>query len=185
MTKKEIRKQMLQIRENIPEPEKKIKNKKITQLFIRFLQEKKVSSVLLYASFGSEVETWQIFKYCVEHSIKTAYPKVNREKKELELYWVNSFDELKPGYKSILEPTFCKRASIQDIGIIAVPGVAFDEQCFRVGYGGGFYDKLLLQKKGLSIGLAFEEQIVECLPKESHDQKVDLIITDRRVINCV
>ncbi len=59
------------------------------------------------------------------------------------------------------------------------------KKCFRIGYGGGFYDRLLANKKGLSVGLAYEEQILDEIPIENHDIKVDFIITDERVINCV
>lgn len=183
--KKEIRKKMLKVRKNIELSLKKLKDEKIALSFIEFLKTKKINSVLLYASFGSEVDTWKIFKYCQENSIKTAFPKVNKEKKILEFYWVSSIKQLYPGYRSILEPFNCLKALPENIEVITVPGVAFDKDCYRIGYGGGFYDKVLRDKRAISIGLAYEEQIVERLPRSSQDKKVDLIITDERIISCV
>ncbi len=183
--KKDMRNKMIEIRKKIEMPVKKQKDEKIAQSFTEFLKIKNIKSIILYASFGSEVDTWKIFKYCQENSIKTAFPKVNKEKGSLEFYWVRSIEQLSTGFRSILEPYNCEKALIHDIEAIAVPGVAFDKDCYRIGYGGGFYDRVLTDERPLSIGLAYEEQIVERIPREAQDKKVDLIITDERIISCV
>ncbi|TET52762.1 MAG: 5-formyltetrahydrofolate cyclo-ligase, partial [Actinobacteria bacterium] len=75
-----------------------------------------------------------------------------------------------------------------DLNVIIVPGVAFDKEHHRLGYGGGYYDRLIAETRDpipetpIFIGLAFEEQIVDKLPHNKHDQKVDFIITEKRVI---
>ncbi|MCS7215322.1 MAG: 5-formyltetrahydrofolate cyclo-ligase [Thermodesulfovibrio sp.] len=183
MNKKDIRKKMLDIRNKINENLRKQKNEKISETFIDFVLKNKFKSVLLYASFGSEVDTWQIFHLCLENSIKTAFPKVSGF--QLQLYWIEKRDQFSQGYKNILEPKNGKKASVEDIEIIVVPGVAFDKRCYRIGYGGGFYDRLLSLRKGKAIGLAYEEQILEQIPTESHDIRMDMIITDERIISCV
>jgi 5-formyltetrahydrofolate cyclo-ligase len=73
---------------------------------------------------------------------------------------------------------------IDEVDLIVIPGVAFDYACNRLGYGGGYYDMLLAQrkKKAPIIALAYEEQIVDKIPSESHDIKVDMIITDKKII---
>lgn len=181
--KKEIRKKMLEMRNKIEQEIKIRKDEKIALKFIEFMKQRHIKTVLLYASFGSEVDTWRIFEQCKKLSIKTAFPKV--KEKTLEVYWVKDSSQLAKGYKSILEPFNAKKAELDEIEVIAVPGLAFDKKCFRIGYGGGFYDRLLANKKGLSVGLAYEEQILDEIPVENHDIKVDFIITDERVINCV
>ncbi len=183
--KKEIRKRMINLRNEIEPFLKNQKDQKIMLNFTEFLNLKKIKSVLLYASYGSEVDTWKIFYFCQENSIKTAFPKVVERGKALELYWVNNLEQLSPGYKSILEPERGTKASIEEIEVIVVPGIAFDIYCYRIGYGGGFYDRLLLYKKGLAIGLAYEEQIIDRIPTEPFDKRIDLIITDERMISCV
>ncbi len=183
MLKKQIRKKMLEIRNNIGFEIKKQKDERITNSFIELLKKRKAKSVLLYASFGSEVDTWRIFDYCIANSIKTAFPKV--KDRDLELCWVDRPECLDRGYKSILEPKEGKIANLQEIDLIAVPGIDFDKKCFRIGYGGGFYDRLLSFSHGLAVGLAYEEQIIDEIPIEPFDKKVDLIITDERMISCV
>lgn len=183
--KKEIRKKMLKLRNEMEQIVRDKKDEKITFKFTEFLMSKEIKSVLLYASYRSEVNTEKIFYFCQQHAIKTAFPKVLERVKTLELYWVNNLEQLSSGYKSILEPDRGAKASIEEIEVIVVPGIAFDINCYRIGYGGGFYDRLLQYKKGLSIGLAYEEQIVEQIPIEPFDRKVDLIITDERMITCV
>ncbi|MCX7988495.1 MAG: 5-formyltetrahydrofolate cyclo-ligase [Thermodesulfovibrio sp.] len=181
--KKYIRKRMLEIRNKIPKPLKIQKDEKITTTFENLLSKKGIKSVLLYASYGSEVDTWKIFHFCNKSSIKTAFPRVTDN--HLELFWIDNIKQLSHGYKSILEPQGGVKASIEEIEVIVVPGIAFDRRCFRIGYGKGFYDRLLFNRRGLAVGLAYEEQIVDEIPVESFDQKVDLIITDERMISCV
>ncbi len=183
MLKKQIRKKMLEIRNNIVSELKKHKDKKIASSFIELLMRRKTKSVLLYASFGSEVDTWTIFDYCIDSSIKTAFPKVKG--RDLELYWIERPEQLDKGYKSILEPVEGIPANLQEIDLIVVPGIAFDTKCFRIGYGEGFYDRLLSVTRALAVGLAYEEQIIDEIPIEPFDKKVDLIITDERMISCV
>ncbi|MDI1472324.1 MAG: 5-formyltetrahydrofolate cyclo-ligase [Thermodesulfovibrio sp.] len=183
--KRVLRKRMIEIRNNIEITKKKQKDEKIASKFLDFLENNSFKSVLLYASFGSEVDTWKIFELCKKLSIKTAFPKVNEKDKSLDLYWIESLKELSEGYKSILEPCTEKKASLNDIEVIVVPGLAFDRNCYRIGYGGGYYDKLLSKKTGLAVGLAYEEQIINEIPIDKHDKKLDFIITDERVINCV
>ncbi|MCX8034058.1 MAG: 5-formyltetrahydrofolate cyclo-ligase [Thermodesulfovibrio sp.] len=183
MNKKEIRKKILDMRNNIEKEIKKQKDEKITMSFTDLLLKNSIKSVLLYASFGSEVDTWKIFQFCLENSIKTAFPKVSSN--HLELFWINSKEQLSHGYKSILEPYEGIKASIDEIEVMVVPGIAFDSRCFRIGYGGGFYDRVLSNRKGLAIGLAYEEQMINQIPIDPFDEKVDLIITDERMISCV
>ncbi len=184
-SKSEIRKKILKLRNEINPQIRKIKDEQITFRFMEYVELKKIKSILLYASYGSEVDCWRIFNQCKEKSIKTAFPKVYEKEKILGIYWVENLNQISPGYKSIPEPHIGLKASIEEIDLIAVPGVAFDLNCNRIGYGGGFYDRLLLFKKGLAIGLAYEEQIVEKIPVEPFDRRVDLVITDERIISCV
>lgn len=182
-TKKDLRRQIIAVRNRMPNELREYKDKIIFKNFTELLIKEEVKTVLLYASLGSEVNTWNIFQFCIENSIKTAFPKVSGG--NLELYWIENKEQLSPGFKSILEPKYGSKASLEQIEIIAVPGVAFDKECYRIGYGGGFYDRLLSKRKGLAVGLAYEEQLIEEIPKETFDEKIDLIITDKRVISCV
>lgn len=97
---------------------------------------------------------------------------------------ITSIDDLVPGYRGIREPARKEPASEVDAAI--VPGVAFDERGGRLGYGGGFFDRFLesLDPGVPVVGVCFDAQIVEEVPREPHDRAVDLVVTERRVIRC-
>lgn len=181
--KRILRSSMLSVRDSLDRNQRAEKSRIITERVIRLLIETSAKSVLLYASFRSEVETWGIFEFCQNNSIKTAFPKVSG--KELELKWVSETSQLREGFCSILEPCSTSKASLLEIDLILVPAVAFDIRGYRLGYGGGFYDRLLKDRISTAVGLAFDEQIVDEIPTEPFDQRVDIIITDRRSISCV
>ncbi len=102
------------------------------------------------------------------------------------LYEVKHMDELTPGYMGIPEPPQMdeRLVGIDDADLVIIPGAGFDFAGNRLGYGAGYYDSLLSQRtrKIPVIALAYEEQIVDSIPAETHDVKVDMIVTDKRVI---
>ena len=104
--------------------------------------------------------------------------------KDLELLEIESFDrDVAPGAWGIMEPEGGKPVQLKDIGLIAMPGAVFDEKGNRIGYGAGFYDKLLPLYKGRTVALAFELQIVPAVPTAAHDIPVQKIITEKRIID--
>ncbi len=191
-----IRRYVLLRRDFISEEIKKDKDGKIRETLFGFSEFKTSHKILLYASFRSEVDTIDLIKYCIANGKVTVLPKVDKQRKEIMLYEIRDINELVPGYLGIPEPNVSedRRMNIEDIDLIVVPGVAFDEHCNRLGYGKGFYDKLLMRVKGYIkaqgsrvkgvIAIAYEEQIVELIPSELHDIRMDKIITDKRIIEC-
>ena len=92
-----------------------------------------------------------------------------------------------PGYFGVPEPPVSPDM-VRDEGLpdlIVVPGVAFDRTCNRLGYGKGFYDKLLHRKGCPAVAVAYEEQIAVSVPGESHDVRMNKIITDKGIITCL
>ncbi len=186
--KRGIREILLKKRDGIGHIEKKMKEAAIRKRLYALTDFKKAKSILLYASFRSEVDTMQ----CIRHALKikkmAALPRVDSRKKELKLYEIKDISELKPGYMGIQEPKTVKsrEVGLNDIDIVIIPGAGFDTEGNRLGYGHGFYDKLLSKsrKPVTTVALAFEEQIIPKVPKDSHDVKIDKIITENRVINC-
>ena len=103
---------------------------------------------------------------------------------------IKKIDELVPGYMGIPEPSVVSEdrlTGINDVDVVVIPGAGFDMSGNRIGYGAGYYDKLLagLTKEIIIIAPAYEEQIADSIPSEPHDVKVNLIVTDRRVIRCI
>jgi 5-formyltetrahydrofolate cyclo-ligase len=184
--KESIRKEVLKKRDAISRATKTAKDVSIKQRLFALDDFVNAEVVFFYASFRSEVETHTMIKESLEMGKRVMLPKVYREGHRVKLYEIKDITELSPGHMGILEPSFSDAysLSIDEVTIIIIPGVAFDYSGNRLGYGGGYYDMLLAQrkKKAPIIALAYDEQLVDEIPSEPHDIKVDMIITDKRVI---
>ncbi len=186
--KKSIREVIINKRNRIKPAERKKKNALIEQRFLKLVDFKRAESILFYASFRSEVNTISLIKRALGKGKKIALPLVDAGKEQLRLYIINDVSELKPGYMGILEPMHkrSREITLKDINTVIIPGAGFDMNGNRLGYGKGYYDKLLSKSKMHVniIALAFEEQIIPKVPKEVHDVSIDKIVTEERVINC-
>lgn len=184
--KKTIRQEILLKRNAIPENIKKGKDIAIRQLLIRLPEFTDAKTILFYASFRSEVDTMELIKISLSQGKHAVLPKVDKKNKMLKLYEIKAMCELMQGYMGILEPSVSEErlTGLDDIGLVIIPGAAFDVSGNRLGYGAGFYDKLLAGTKNKIpvIALSYEEQIIEKIPSEPHDIKVDKIVTENRVI---
>ena len=144
-------------------------------------------TVFFYASFRSEVETLSMIKESLKIAKRVVLPRVDKKRHRLMLYEIKDISELSPGYMGIPEPSlFDERLiNLDDVELVIIPGAAFDNSGNRLGYGAGYYDILLSEgkRKVPVIALAYEEQLVDSIPSETHDVKVDIIVTDKRVIN--
>ncbi len=139
---------------------------------------------MFFASFRSEVETGPMIRRALASGKRIILPKVAG--KELFLFEIRDFDkDVSSGAWGISEPRGTARVRLDDIDIIIVPGAAFDRQGNRIGYGAGFYDRLLAEFKKPTIAIAFEEQIVPALPADPHDVPMKKIVTEKRVIEAV
>jgi len=152
--------------------------------FANFLEAK---IVLLYINSDSEVATRDIIQRCYEYNKIVVLPAFDPQKYQMTLMKIDKPDaDLKPGPRDILEPDphKCKVVPIESVDIAIVPGIAFDEKGGRIGSGEGYYDRLIptLAITTRKVSLAYESQIVQQIPMESHDKHVDIIITEKRII---
>ncbi len=185
--KDKLRKELIKNRKSLSRTEVLAKSNQIKNRLFELDDFKKSSVVLFYVSYGNEVYTHAMIKECLKNGKKIIIPISNIEKRSLILSELNNWNDLEPGSYNILEPKLDKiiEVPIESIDIIIVPGVGFDEHGCRIGHGAGYYDKLLNESiNAIHIGLAFEIQIVEKVPIESHDLPVDIIITEKRKIDC-
>jgi 5-formyltetrahydrofolate cyclo-ligase len=192
--KKSLRDKLVKKRDSIQTEKKKIKDTAIRKKLFALKEIKNAESILFYASFRSEVGTILSIKNALKLNRKVILPVVDSKKRELSLYEIKDVAELAAGYMGIPEPCVRRgrKINLVDIDIAIVPGAGFDVKGNRIGYGAGYYDKLLSKaaktdksKRHMAkIALAFEEQIVPLAPNEQHDVKMDIIITDKRVIDC-
>ena len=194
--KNKIRKDLLKQRDAITPEQKILKESAIEERLFCLDAFKQATSILLYVSFRSEVDTRRYLDDVIKLNKKLVLPAVDSKHKKLNLYEVRDISELEPGYMGILEPRAIDGMSVtlKDIDLVIIPGTGFDRNGNRLGYGGGYYDKLLsYESKQLSgvdkhittIALAFEEQVGDDIPAEPHDINVDMIVTDKRLIKCL
>ena len=190
----EIRKTKSEIRDNIAKmigtlSEDKFAEKTgtIEKRLFDFANFLEANIALLYMSHNNEVGTREIIKRCFDYTKIVALPAFDKEKHEIILKKVDNLDtDLMPGPRGVLEPITgrCKTVPIASIDIAIIPGIAFDEKGGRIGSGDGYYDRLIprLSITTRKVALAFECQIVQQVPMESHDKHVDIIITEKRII---
>lgn len=142
-------------------------------------------NVLAYASFRHEVDTAPIVADVRRRGKRLVLPRVDCTSRSLSLYAVQDPEtDLLPGYQGILEPhPGCPRVEPGQIDLVLVPGLVFDRRGYRLGYGGGYYDRLLaLMPEALRVGLAFCLQVVDRLPELPHDQGLDILVCERGVL---
>ena len=179
--KKEIRKKVLAARDGLLPGQRTVKSREIEERLFLLPEFKSARTVLFFASIRSEVETGPMIRRALSTGKRVILPKV--KSKELALFEIKDFDgDVSPGAWGIPEPRESSPFDLEDIGLIVVPGAAFDERGNRVGYGAGYYDKILAGYHGLTVALAFEEQIVPDVPAASHDVPVGKIVTEKRII---
>ena len=189
-SKPDIRKQILALRQQLPAETHAAYSRTITERLMKQPEYQNTSAILGYMNFGTEFasEVW-ITKVLAEGK-KLALPRVNHHTNQLDLFWVNDPEfQLAAGLWGIREPIVerCERVSaLNEVEFALLPGVAFTKKGARLGYGGGFYDKLLsrMDSRPTLVAAAFELQIMEQIPQEATDVKVEWIITEQKIIKC-
>lgn len=161
----------------------------VIQTRVLGLSAYKESEVIwLYASFNNEVSTAVFFDQAIKDGKKVLFPRIKKLEKELEFIPVRRMEELALGPYGILSPSYGEddADSIRETGFLVIPGVAYDLKGGRLGYGGGFYDKYLhkIERKPFIAALAYEFQVLDDIPMQPHDVRVDAIITEHRVVIC-
>lgn len=171
--KEEVRKEYLNIRNNIDN--KDLLDDKIYHSVINNIHVLNCELILIYVSFGSEVDTIKLIEYFLKHK-KVAVPKVIDNK--MEFYYIESLNELMIGNFKIFEPTTNKKVIDFKACVSITPGVCFAKDLYRLGYGRGYYDKFYAEHLTIyKIGLTYDECIIENIPKDSYDIPLDEIIT--------
>lgn len=174
-------------RGSIPASQRHEFDKAIAHKFLSLQATANAKTIALYASCKGEVDTTMIFETLNRANKTVCYPKV-LDTRKMSFYKVSSLSELKPCFMSIPEPQIDKSRYIepQEIDLIVVPGVAFDTRCRRIGYGGGFYDTFLSSATCdlVKVALCYEVQVFKEVVTNKHDVKMDVIVTEKRVLNC-
>ena len=178
-TKKEIRHKIIRLRKEMDPLAWQEATKEITEKIIRhprFLEE---TDIYCYVNYNGEVGTELLMEEAWKLGKHVWLPKV--EGSEMEFYLVESRQELEPGAYGILEPAGEQKADGKE-GLMIMPGVAFDTNRNRVGYGGGYYDRYLESHPQLhTLALAFDMQVLFEVPSEKQDIKPQLLVTETNI----
>ncbi len=183
-----LRKQILGARDLLSASERHEKSSSAMQHFWNFPEMKHWSTLFIYVNFRSELETLELIGRCLSQGKRVAVPLVDASTVSMiPLLIEDPEKDLVPGYYGIPEPDPQKslRISAREIDAAVIPGSVFDIHGGRLGYGGGYYDRFLVNDapQAKRIGLAFEMQVVESVPVQPHDQPLDILVTEKRIVN--
>jgi 5-formyltetrahydrofolate cyclo-ligase len=145
---------------------------------------KNAQTIAVTISTGREVDTTRIIEKAWQENKRVVVPKCYPKMKTMEFRFITSFDQLERVYFGLLEPKVeeTEKAHPDQIELMIVPGIVYDRRGYRIGYGGGYFDRYLTHYKNQTLSLAFSAQIVDTVPTEAHDIAVSALITEEEVI---
>ncbi len=179
--KARLRKQLLDQRDGLSLDFIKIASGKIQDNLRKIDFYRTASTIGGYHAVGSEVRTQDILQEILNAGKDLALPKV--EKDDLVFRKISSFSDLEIGNFSVMEPKD-RCEYVKKLDVILVPAIALTRQGYRLGYGFGYYDRYMHGKRSRKIALSYSRQILKSIPHNSHDVKVDCIVTEDEVIYC-
>jgi len=189
LDKKSIRKEIMEKRSKLTWEIIKEKSHIIEERLFNLEEYQKSNFIFSFISFKDEVHTHEIIKNSLNMGKRIGVPVTVIKPRKLLVSELKDFEkELEIGYYGILTPKkeYQRILSPNIVDLVLVPGVAFDVEGYRVGYGGGYYDRFFssLKKDVIKIGLCYDLQILSQVPRDPYDIPVDLIISENRLIYC-
>ena len=180
MTKAEIRQRCLEARRNLSPEEVAAKSQAIIEGLARLDAFREATTVLCYVSSkDNEVDTHALIESMLAEG-RTVLVPIAEPDRTLTWSRLEGLDEVAPSCFGILEPRpECRRPTPPPSdALVIVPGIAFTPGGYRIGYGGGYYDRFLAHHKGPTIALAFDCQLIPAFPRSPHDRRVDAVVTE-------
>lgn len=186
-TKIEMRRKFKKMRDELDEATRADFNRKIFYYVTNLNEYKDCQVLFTYVSVKNEVDTIKIIEHALSCGKTVAVPKTIPERHEMEFYCIHSLNDLQPSKFGLLEPDLkkCKRTGFYS-GFCIIPGLSFDKNGGRLGYGGGYYDRFLVRFRGVMTGLCYSNLFSnEILPQGRFDIAVDYVVTDKIVFKTV
>lgn len=180
-TKQEIRKYYLEKRRQLSQNNERMISKLISDKVLILNEIKKAKTIALYLPINNEVDTQELINGLLNKKKQITAPRYFDDK-NYRFVKFSGWENLERGPFGILQPVTKTVIDSQKIDAVIMPGLAFDSNGVRLGYGKGVYDKLLFDSKALKIGLAYDFQIVDQLPQETHDLIMNMVFSDKRLI---
>ena len=186
--KERVRRRVLQLRDQQTIAELETKSLQITESIFKLPEYRKAKTIASYVDKGSEAQTKTLIRKALSSRKKVLVPIVDREDHKLLFSQIRDLKELAPGSFGILEPkaNTTRISRLENADLMLVPGIAWDVNGYRIGWGKGYFDIVLKQlpDKTASIGLAFEIQLVDHVPHAQFDLPVKILVTEKRVAHC-
>ncbi|HEY3763280.1 MAG TPA: 5-formyltetrahydrofolate cyclo-ligase [Verrucomicrobiae bacterium] len=184
ITKATLRKQVSAALKQLSPEKRKANSEKIRTRLQEHVSFHQANAILFFAPLPEEVDVWPLLEETVNSGKIVALPCFDADAQVYKSRRVKNLHvEILSGQFGVREPSIsCIEMPLEDLDMVLVPGVAFDLRGNRLGRGKGFYDRLLQNFHGKKIGIAFEEQIVDVVPSESLDVRMNVVLTPTRTI---
>ncbi|HPW99729.1 MAG TPA: 5-formyltetrahydrofolate cyclo-ligase [Sedimentibacter sp.] len=183
-SKKDLRKRILSIRNNMP-GEDVVNNSRIIRDKIIGLDVFKQSKVIfIYMDFKNEVMTSDLIKHMLSEKKRVVVPYTDTVSTVLIPSEITGESDLKLNSFGYSEPKKVSPVNIEEIDLVIIPGLVFDKNLNRIGFGKGYYDRILnkLKASARKVAVAHDFQVLEEIPAEEHDVKMDMIITEKSIM---
>lgn len=183
--KQELRKSCREKRENLSPEIKRDMDLKIAVNIRKLKEYSPARTLLIYMSTPMEVDTRKIIENAWADGKKVAVPRCIPGTRDMEFHYIESFEELHSGTFSVLEPQESKPIVTDFSGcLMIVPGMQFDMQGYRIGYGKGYYDRYMVKFKGISVGICYAEELKPFMYHGRYDRAVNIVLTDKKIRTC-
>lgn len=183
--KDEIRAEYSQKRKSMDAAEKQRRDEAICRAAVSLVSFRYAEFVLLYAATSDEIDITPIAAEALARGKKIAFPRCDKETHTMKYHIVSSLDELKPDAYNISEPPadnpIYDPASDVGSAVCFVPGLVYDKEGYRLGYGKGFYDRYLSGFSGCTIGIVYSDYILPAVPRGRYDVSLDILLTEKGV----
>ena len=175
MDKKELRRSIRERKRAMTEEEIVSRSEKLAELFYASEAYKNAKTIYGYLPYNQEVRTVPMLEQALRDGKRVAVPKCYGE--EMKFIFMDDLSKVEKGYANIPEPIADEPVADDPTALVLMPGLAFDPQGHRMGYGGGFYDKFLASEpEHPTVALCYDFQMMEHLDTEDHDIPVDLVL---------
>lgn len=181
-TKDELRRQMKRQRASLCAAQRAAQDRAITARVLTEPAFRQADTIFCYCSAAQEIDTRAILREAIAQGKRVCVPRTKR-KGEMDACCITSLDELHPAAYGIDEPAEnCPVIAPAEIDLCIIPCLAADRRGFRLGYGGGYYDRFLCQTAAVRLVLCAEDRLLARLPSQEHDIACDIILTESQVI---
>lgn len=179
--KAELRRKYREIRTGLSPENKQEMDRQVLRRVRNLWQYRENDILLTYVSTAIEVDTRALIEAALADGKRVAVPRCVPGTRNMEFYFIGGIDELEPGTFGVLEPVIGKHEKMTDFshGLCIVPALCYDWAGFRLGYGGGYYDRFLSGFGGCMIGIGYSSCVRRVLPHGRFDRPVELIVTEK------